>query len=176
MGLGKTVELLACIFANRMPSLKDGIISSSNDSQYSGGQIKRQKRDRVECICGAATDSSKYEGLWVQCDVCDAWQHANCVGYKPKKKHSVTDEVHNLKGDNKVLTRSSMKRKSKKNATDIIEMAGNYTCALCSELFEAANSNISTGATLIVCPAPILAQWYSEVMRYHSSFYLFYFL
>ncbi|XP_039128220.1 LOW QUALITY PROTEIN: E3 ubiquitin-protein ligase SHPRH [Dioscorea cayenensis subsp. rotundata] len=166
MGLGKTVELLACIFANRMPSLKDGIISSSNDSQYSGGQIKRQKRDRVECICGAATDSSKYEGLWVQCDVCDAWQHANCVGYKPKKKHSVTDEVHNLKGDNKVLTRSSMKRKSKKNATDIIEMAGNYTCALCSELFEAANSNISTGATLIVCPAPILAQWYSEVMRH----------
>lgn len=40
--------------------------------------LKRLKRERVECICGSVSESIRYKGLWVQCDACDAWQHADC--------------------------------------------------------------------------------------------------
>lgn len=89
MGLGKTVELLACIFAHRKPASESGILLN-NALQAAQGQkvnLKRLKRDHVECICGAVSESPRYKGLWVQCDVCDAWQHADCVGYSPTEKN-----------------------------------------------------------------------------------------
>lgn len=95
MGLGKTVELLACILAHRKSTSDDGSVVAPT-WQNTGNQkinLKRLKRERVECVCGAVSDSYKYRGLWVQCDICDAWQHADCVGYSPrgKKKMSVGD-------------------------------------------------------------------------------------
>ncbi|WVY90946.1 hypothetical protein V8G54_036460 [Vigna mungo] len=82
MGLGKTVELLACIFTHPRSASGSDILFDL-EPQINGDQkvtLKRVKRDRVECICGAVSESLKYEGLWVQCDICDAWQHADCVG------------------------------------------------------------------------------------------------
>ncbi|KAK1388404.1 E3 ubiquitin-protein ligase SHPRH [Heracleum sosnowskyi] len=150
MGLGKTVEVLACIFAHRKASLEDDHVT--NDiMQVSGDQninIKRIKKERVECVCGAVSDSSKYEGLWVQCDICDAWQHADCVGY-------LTDRSQNL-------------NRSKRHS-EIVEEDEAHICKMCSELLLAAGSPIATGATLIVCPAPILPQWHSEINRHTRS-------
>lgn len=146
MGLGKTVEVLACIFAHRKSAVEDGHMT--NDvMQVSGDQninIKRIKKERVECVCGAVSESSKYEGLWVQCDICDAWQHADCVGY-------LTDHSQNL-------------NRSKGHPEIVVDDEA-HICQMCSELILAAGSPIATGATLIVCPAPILPQWHSEIIR-----------
>lgn len=159
MGLGKTVELLACIFAHPKPASDDGIFTDTS-SQVTEDQkviLKRVKRERVECICGAVSESRKYKGLWVQCDFCDAWQHADCVGYSPggKKKRSLVE---------------SQKHSRKKNMPNIVERDGEHICQLCSELMLATDSPVATGATLIVCPAPILPQWHAEIIRYNSNF------
>ncbi|KAG0481686.1 hypothetical protein HPP92_012544 [Vanilla planifolia] len=162
MGLGKTVELLACIFAHRKLSMEDVI--SDGEFEVTGGHINRQKRERVECVCGAASESSKYKGLWVQCDICDAWQHADCVGFSPKRKPLFSYERKRI-----CEVASNFKPKSHKERSGssyIIETDETFTCTLCSELMEATKTKISTGATLIVCPAPILAQWHSEITRH----------
>lgn len=160
MGLGKTVELLACILAHRKQTLDECV--TDDDSEQIGSHIRRQKRERVECICGAATESQKYEGLWVQCDTCDAWQHADCVGFTSRKKLSFSDVKKSAKMVSHVNSKSHRVRKK---SSYVIEMEGNFICSLCAELMEAAKTMIYTGATLVVCPAPIQAQWHSEIIR-----------
>ncbi|KAF8063114.1 hypothetical protein N665_1184s0003 [Sinapis alba] len=158
MGLGKTVELLACIFSHTKPDEEETSVTNGSpvtDDPKTG--LKRLKRERVECICGAVSESRKYKGVWVQCDMCDAWQHADCVGYSPKGKSK--------KASQDVDEKSSQK-KSKKDAVEVVVRQGEYNCQMCSELLQVTASPISTGATLIVCPAPILLQWHSEIIRH----------
>ncbi|BAT81617.1 hypothetical protein VIGAN_03138100 [Vigna angularis var. angularis] len=152
MGLGKTVELLACIFTHRRSASGSDILFDL-EPQINADQkvtLKRVKRDRVECICGAVSESLKYEGLWVQCDICDAWQHADCVGYSPKGKS----------------LKSKQGCESKTYKTTVAVRDGKYVCHMCSELIQATESPIASGATLIVCPAPILPQWHDEIIRH----------
>nr|TKW36527.1 hypothetical protein SEVIR_2G446300v2 [Setaria viridis] len=162
MGLGKTVELLACIFAHRRPFSMDFSISQ-NKTEMS--QIKRQKVERVECICGAASESFAYKGLWVQCDICDAWQHADCVGYTPKEDIPF-DTAEGVASKIKKKNMKPRIGRKKKPQCSIVDTEDKYICALCLELTEAAQTNIFSHATLIVCPAPILAQWHSEITRH----------
>ncbi|KAK7301052.1 hypothetical protein RJT34_11908 [Clitoria ternatea] len=152
MGLGKTVELLACISAHRR-SVSESDILIDSEPQVKGDQkvaLKRLKRERVECICGAVSESLRYQGLWVQCDICDAWQHADCVGYSPKGKS----------------LKSKQGCESKTYKTTIAVRDGEYICQMCSELIQVTESPIASGATLIICPAPILPQWHDEIMRH----------
>ena len=88
MGLGKTVELLACIFAHRKSATEGGnnVDSAMKIHENQKIKLKRLRRERIECVCGAVSESSRYKGLWVQCDICDAWQHADCVGYSTRAK------------------------------------------------------------------------------------------
>ncbi|XP_026388746.1 E3 ubiquitin-protein ligase SHPRH-like [Papaver somniferum] len=164
MGLGKTVELLACIFAHRRPT-SDGDITFNNQMQVNRHQIsnlKRLKRERVECICGAVNESHKYKGLWVQCDICDAWQHADCVGYSTVSSPSDSHEAAEGTGHQQV---PSVKN-NESSSTKIVEDDGNFTCQLCLELIQASSSPVNTGATLVVCPASILQQWNAEIIRH----------
>ncbi|KAF3554843.1 hypothetical protein F2Q69_00017781 [Brassica cretica] len=153
MGLGKTVELLACIFSNRKPNEEETSVvtngSPVTDDLKTG--LKRVKRERVECTCGAVSKSRKYKGVWVQCDMCDAWQHADCVRYSPKwtRKKAICQDVD-----------------EKAYAVEVVVKQGEYVCQMCSELLQVTASPISTGATLIVCPSPILQQWHSEITRH----------
>ncbi|KAL8539428.1 hypothetical protein ACS0TY_001155 [Phlomoides rotata] len=168
MGLGKTVELLSCIFANRMPSpeVAGGGCNSMQVERSRNNNLKRLKRERVECVCGAVSESYKYKGLWVQCDFCDAWQHADCVGYSVKTKKSKSGQVA---GGEKCEDRSignSRKSRKRKNDTEIVQMDGEYICHICSALMQATESPIAAGATLIVCPTPILLQWHAEILRH----------
>uniref|UniRef100_A0A0D9X2Z0 RING-type domain-containing protein n=1 Tax=Leersia perrieri TaxID=77586 RepID=A0A0D9X2Z0_9ORYZ len=163
MGLGKTVELLACIFAHRRPYSADCSVSSNIKGT---DQIKRHKRERVECICGAASVSSAYQGIWIQCDICDAWQHATCVGYSTKEDLRFNDDNGDAASKNEKGTIKSKNRRKKKDKYCTAETEEKYICTLCSELIEAAQTNISSHATLIVCPSPILAQWHSEITRH----------
>jgi len=164
MGLGKTVELLACVFAHRKlssdcNSSSGGVSDSSMSEQIS---LRRVKRERVECICGALTESYKYKGVWVQCDVCDAWQHADCVGYTPSKSKRRYKESSEGKDE---------KNRRKKSSVDIVLMEDQHICQLCLELMQATGSPVDSAATLIVCPAPILPQWHAEILRYYLFLY-----
>ncbi|XP_037475762.1 E3 ubiquitin-protein ligase SHPRH-like isoform X1 [Triticum dicoccoides] len=161
MGLGKTVELLACIFAHRSTFSVDRSVSRTRKEI---DLISRQKRDRVECICGAASESSAYKGIWVQCDICDAWQHGDCVGYSPKKGLTFDDD--DVLSRNEKGTMKSKSRRQKRAKFSIAETDEHYICAVCLELAEAAQTTIFSHATLIVCPSPILAQWHSEITRH----------
>lgn len=163
MGLGKTIEVLSCIFAHRMPS-SEAAYGSDNSLQVESScnySLKRLKRERVECLCGAVTESYKYKGMWVQCDVCDAWQHADCVGYSAKRKtsKSVRMEFEEVSNGN------SRKRRKSKNDPEVVEMEEGHICQTCSSLLQAIESPIAAGATLIVCPTPILLQWHAEILR-----------
>ncbi|XP_073129793.1 uncharacterized protein [Henckelia pumila] len=164
MGLGKTVELLACVLANRMPSFEvsDGVSKMIQNQRSQESNSKRLKRERVECLCGAVTESYRYEGLWVQCDVCDAWQHADCVGYSMKQKSSKSGDTAEME-KNKENSKRGTKRK---NNAKIVEMVGDFVCSTCSALTQAAESPVETAATLIVCPTPILHQWHAEILRH----------
>ncbi|EPX70974.1 transcription elongation regulator [Schizosaccharomyces octosporus yFS286] len=39
--------------------------------------IDNENESAVRCICGSQSDNGD---VWVQCDGCDCWQHAGCVG------------------------------------------------------------------------------------------------
>lgn len=162
MGLGKTVELLACIFSHQKSTSEDDIFidSQSEFPEQQKSNIKRLKRERVECICGAVSESRKYEGLWVQCDICDAWQHADCVGYSPEGKLKSGVQQCEKKSMNK------SKGHTRRKTANIAVRDGEHLCSLCLELMHVTESPVATGATLIVCPAPILPQWHAEIIRY----------
>lgn len=157
--MGKTVELLACIFSHQKSESEDGVLADDllPVTADHKANLKRLKRERVECACGAVSESRKYKGLWVQCDICDAWQHADCVGYSPRGRAQKARESSNIQGDLK---------KRKKDAVQIILREGEHICQMCSELLQVTSSPVPSGATLIVCPAPILPQWHDEITRY----------
>ncbi|PIN24826.1 DEAD box-containing helicase-like transcription factor/DNA repair protein [Handroanthus impetiginosus] len=168
MGLGKTIELLSCIFAHRMPSseVPDGSYKAMQVEKSQMNNLKRLKKERVECLCGAVTESYKYKGLWVQCDICDAWQHADCVGYSVKRKTLRSEEVARREKFEEHSIGNSRKRKKRRNDTKVLEMDGEYICQTCLELIQVTESPIGAGATLIVCPTPILLQWHAEILRH----------
>lgn len=171
MGLGKTIELLACIFAHRMSTSEGGNID--NVMEITENQkciLKRLKRERIECICGAVSESSRYKGLWVQCDICDAWQHGDCVGYSTREKIPKSREDSKGQGCKNKLTENSRKRTRRKDDFKVVVMEGDHICQLCLELIQATDAPVATGATLIVCPSPILPQWHAEIIRYISCF------
>eukprot|EP00850_Spirogloea_muscicola_P012812 SM000084S23148 [mRNA] locus=s84:552074:559947:+ [translate_table: standard] len=85
MGLGKTVELLACVLANPAPPAPPSATAASPSARVAAALTTR-RTERVDCPCGAVTDDGAYHGTWVQCDLCDVWQHAKCVGYRALKK------------------------------------------------------------------------------------------
>lgn len=160
MGLGKTVELLACIFTHQKPESEGGIFRDTAAKVTTDEKIslRRLKRERVECICGAVSENRHYKGLWVQCDICDAWQHSECVGYSARGKARRVSESADEQGLRKPIRR--------KETANIVVREGEHICLPCSELLQATDSPIATGATLIVCPAPILSQWHSEIIRH----------
>lgn len=165
MGLGKTVELLSCIFAHRMPTSEVAAAYKEMQSErLQNNKLKRLKRERVECVCGAVSESYRYEGLWVQCDLCDAWQHADCVRYSAEVKISESAE---LDGEEKCKHQdgSSTKNRKRKSDCEVVEMDGEHICQTCLALIQATEAPIASGATLIVCPTPILLQWHAEILR-----------
>ena len=40
--------------------------------------------DKVLCICGADEEDSSADEEWVQCELCQTWQHVECVAYYPE--------------------------------------------------------------------------------------------
>lgn len=157
MGLGKTVELLALIVGNpyrgpapvflpKRPTSPGGLTPGRRPGQGSvptspataaaavPSAIPQGQKERIDCVCGAYNmdpgAEEGYEGLWVQCSQCLAWQHGACVGFpkRPPKKE--------------------------------------YICQPCLRKVAATEVTQPCGSTLVVCPAPILAQWKAEISRH----------
>lgn len=172
MGLGKTVELLACILAHpRRSDQSDFVHGKLNRAENGHRSLKRRKLERVECVCGAVTES-KYSGLWVQCDVCDAWQHADCVRFETNGK-SDAKEIDESGSDFDVEIRNNKATRKKRRkslvmegSADVIKTEKNFVCQTCSELIQISDCELVSCATLIVCPAPILQQWQNEIARH----------
>ncbi|XP_023551403.1 E3 ubiquitin-protein ligase SHPRH isoform X2 [Cucurbita pepo subsp. pepo] len=141
MGLGKTIELLACILSHPMSVFEDGKGFDDEMQQLVGDQrtkFKRLKRERVECVCGAVSENHRYEGLWVQCDICDAWQHADCVGYSPKGR--VLEPVDTKDGN------CRKDKRNKRNTVNVTVRDEEHVCMPCLELMQATDSPMTTGS------------------------------
>ena len=158
MGLGKTVELLALILGNPYcgpapvfppkrpkspnagtPGRRPGQSSPTPTTSPGAAPLaspgsNNGEKERIDCVCGAYSvdpgDEDGYEGLWVQCAECFAWQHGGCVGFpkRPPKQE--------------------------------------YICQPCLRKLAALEVTQPCGTTLVVCPAPILAQWKEEISRH----------
>ncbi|XP_062519341.1 E3 ubiquitin-protein ligase SHPRH-like isoform X2 [Corticium candelabrum] len=81
IGLGKTVEVLACILGNRMPDKQQDLVGIQAD------KLMEQTTDElvVHCVCGCQEKYLSPGRLWMQCEDCRAWLHQSCVGVTPEK-------------------------------------------------------------------------------------------
>ena len=147
MGLGKTVEVLSLIVANRMrknnvagnqhfkandDDAEKKIITTKVDKNYTGNHDGRQHDGVVSCVCGTYKDEIQVnaEVCLIQCCTCKVWSHKNCVGV-------------GLNG-----TRNQWK------------------CFRCIKEEISCSETIEAPTTLIVCPLSILSQWENEIQRH----------
>ncbi|KAL0317358.1 UNVERIFIED_CONTAM: hypothetical protein Sangu_2150100 [Sesamum angustifolium] len=127
------------------------------------------KKFALSVLVGEAL-TSKAKGKVVRCEkrkkgetfptACDAWQHADCVGYLARRRPSKPGQVaggENCRQEHSVG--HPRKYKNRNNDTKIVEMDGEYICQTCSALIQVTESPIASGAT------PILLQWHSEILR-----------
>lgn len=57
------------------------------------------------------------------------------------------------------------------NSSVVKDDAETFVCGTCADMIGRVEINGECGATLVVCPAPILRQWQDEVSRSLSSLY-----
>jgi E3 ubiquitin-protein ligase SHPRH len=177
---------LACILAN-------GYNSHSIPSPVEAAQrllkdkLARRKRERVDCAFGATEEDENYTFSWVQCDICDAWQHGICVGYasltevKEQRSRANANSGKRLSiGDSKAgdgineKPNGVKRRKTKKGCGGFKEhinwkKGDSFVCGACAELIAGFEVLGDCGATLVVCPTPILQQWQDEILRLAHS-------
>ncbi|KAL6060088.1 SNF2 histone linker PHD RING helicase [Balamuthia mandrillaris] len=211
MGLGKTVEVLALILAH--PRKNDELEQHRKEKKsqqtldeekgHEGREKKsimdprnRQRRkeeseeDVMWCYCGQ--NSAKYDGVWVQCDVCKVWQHCRCVAFEPRRQQDAettrrkkkraklnNEEEKKMKRRQKDITTSTKReRKGSKNRRREKKQAATtegrtkedktkmeeeeYVCPECAT----KGPLLESRATLIVCPDSILHQWEQEIQKH----------
>jgi E3 ubiquitin-protein ligase SHPRH len=172
MGLGKTIELLACIMSNPYKSLTSDLDQTAEEAANKlDEELKTRKQERIDCPCGAY-DKEVYDRIWVQCNCCDVWQHASCVGFGPEFEY-VRNFEREISSNGKKSKSCTIIEKPKRvagriTATMEIQHSVNkdYICGSCSRLIGSVEVPGISGATLIVCPPSILQQWQEEIARY----------
>ena len=151
---------------------------------------KDSKDEVVNCACGA-TDAD-YEGMWLACDDCGGWSHARCVGYTKtdERRHfrrvaaareaadDARDAARRFAADARAadaradesedVVRDSFERAAEEAEKAAIEAESTppFSCGACVARKAGETFSGPCGATLVVCPAPILPQWRSEIARH----------
>ena len=153
MGLGKTVEVIMLVLANRLASsaLKDEDESqnirangaTTTDVKVENADDTNDESMVVRCPCGAREDDGTFTGLWVECEKCNVWMHARCVGL-----------CDNARAEARLMNMSEDDRDRK--------LAG-FTCGKCIAAHASEMVDTTCGATLVVCPAAIIEQWRDEI-------------
>ena len=144
----------------------------------------------MNCACGA-TDAD-YEGMWLACDDCGGWSHARCVGYTKtdERRHfrraaaareaadDARDAARRFAADARAadaradesedVVRDSFERAAEEAEKAAIEAESTppFSCGACVARKAGETFSGPCGATLVVCPAPILPQWRSEIARH----------
>lgn len=153
MGLGKTVEVIACILANPSPvALHLAIAAAGHDCTNNNAVLpshcggKPSALANAICICGR---SKSFVGClsWVVCEGCGQEMHGRCAGFQL---------------ENDVLCKTTYDDERE------VRMCSNNHCPLCVTAAIAQNpaSLIESRATLIVTPPAILAQWQKEIRQH----------
>lgn len=129
MGLGKSLEILALVCAR--PNA--GFVPASETADH-----PEFAGERCECPCGSASvdemDLYRPEAMCVQCDVCAAWQHDDCVRWSSKEEREKA-----ILGDRQ------------------------FVCGRCARWMASKELDGVAKATLVVCPDQIASQWEREL-------------
>lgn len=100
----------------------------------------------VRCPCGARESDPTFNGLWVECEKCETWMHARCVGL-----------CSNASQERRLMKMSEAERES--------ALSG-FMCGRCIAEHASATVDETCGATLVVCPSAIMQQWQDEVEKH----------
>jgi E3 ubiquitin-protein ligase SHPRH len=155
MGLGKTVEVLACILANPCPgnlvvSSEPSGLETDGAGENDGDVSTRLCRNETllydeVCICGR---SESYKGClsWVLCRECGGAMHGWCAGFQSEEE---------------ILAKTNV------DVETGLRVCRCPKCAAVSgEGGDKSASIINSRATMIVTPPAILAQWQREISRH----------
>ena len=152
MGLGKTVEVIACILANPSSLSLHSAAGDSDDYTNSNAALPSHRAEKPSvfanaiCICSR---SKSFGGClsWVVCEGCGQEMHGRCAGFR-----SENEVIRNTTYDDEREVR----------------ICQNSNCPLCVTAAIAKNpdSIIESRATLIVTPPAILVQWQKEILHH----------
>ena len=151
MGLGKTVEVIMLVLANREPRRAQSRSQfvpppMTDDMKEEIDDVVLIKDDeapvKVCCPCGARHDDPFYDGLWIECEKCETWMHARCVGLAQSRNQEI-----------KLMKMSEEERGRKLK---------DFTCGKCIAAHASETVDETCGATLVVCPSAIIKQWRDE--------------
>ena len=156
MGLGKTVEVIMLVLANREPRREQ------RRSQFVPPPMPDDLKEEIDddivlikddaapvkvcCPCGVRHDDPNYDGLWIECEKCETWMHARCVGLARNRNHEI-----------KLMKMSDDERGRKLK---------DFSCGKCIAAHASETVDETCGATLVVCPSAIIKQWRDECKRH----------
>jgi len=153
MGLGKTVELLACILSNPY-SGRSKDIHNSNDTN-NDFEVPMHNHDNyihsdLICFCGD-NNMNKHSLSWVVCCKCGeaGAMHGMCAGYSTEEE----------------LIADTKQQRNNKKAPRICSEQHCPTCKF-NDAQSSKDNLIHSRATLIVTPASILGQWEREIQKH----------
>jgi len=78
------------------------------------------------------SESSACKGLWVKCDICDAWQHADCVGYTAKEHIHFDNTAEDVASKNEKKMTRSLGLEGKRNPSALLLIQKTYMFVPCA--------------------------------------------
>ncbi|KAI0008187.1 hypothetical protein F4779DRAFT_588198 [Xylariaceae sp. FL0662B] len=117
--------------ANHLEEISLSALPSHPDDELSEGSSMPTSShdsddDVVRCVCGfeeaPLTGNAELDGVQIQCEICDVWQHAVCVGIKPNNEAYICEICRSDQSRPLIMGATSIDYKPPK--TDFYSSAG----------------------------------------------------